>query len=319
LGNLGLVFASGGKITSNKNWKTSNFAIGYNRISSLSQNSYWSGNSNHSIMNYMEESANENGLNDFSTQLAFETFGLDTAKGRIISDFTSGNYSSFKTNSTKRTGGVNEVLFNYAANYRDKFSIGFTLGVPLLRFEEDKIYTEEDRTGTVPFFNNLKYNEVLVTEGAGLNLKAGIIYRANQMLRLGLAYHSPTFYNISDQYNSSFQYNLTGSDGKIYDNTAKSPDGQYEYQLLTPSKWIGSASVILGKKGFISADLEYIDHSGSRFSYDGVDKKSEVIVNSDIQKRFKSTINLRVGGEMVVDIFRFRAGLVLHLLKVITD
>jgi long-subunit fatty acid transport protein len=310
ISNIGAVFVTRND-NPESNWKTSNFAIGYNKIASIGQNMFYDGNSTNSIMNNFKESVKINGLTPFSTQLAFEAGALfkDSITGKYNSDFDNINEKNFKSQSINRTGNIGELAFNYAANYKDKISIGFTLGVPLLSFEEAKIYSESDAYNTIKFFNTLKYEEKLITEGAGLNIKAGIIYRANQMLRIGLAYHSPTFYAMTDQYNSSFTYNFTGGDGKIYNDVSASPEGQFNYKLFTPSKFIGSVGVIIGKNGFISSDIEYTDYSASNFSFEGDNKTTEREINADIQNRFKSTLNIRLGGELAFDVFRFRGGL----------
>jgi hypothetical protein len=310
ISNIGAVFA-----TKNDNpeasWKTSNFAIGYNKIASIGQNTYYSGTSSNSIMNNFQESANSNGLKPFSTQLAYDSYGIDydSISKTYFSDFDNTTAKTFKSQSIERIGNIGELAFNYAANYKDKLYIGFTLGVPLLSFTETKIYSENDITNSINYFNSLKFEEKIITEGAGLNLKAGIIYRANQMLRVGVAYHSPTFYAITDLYNNSFNYNLTGGNGNISNRTSASPDGQYNYKLFTPSKFIGSVGVILGKGGFLSTDIEYTDYGASNYTFEGADKFLERNTNDDIQNRFKSTLSVRLGGEFVVDVFRFRGGL----------
>ncbi len=309
ISNIGVVFATNNDNPESK-WKTSNFAMGYNKIASIGQNIYFDGLSSHSIMNNFQESANLNGLEPFSTKLAYDSYGIDfdSISRRYYSDFDNTTGKTFKSQAINRTGNIGELAFNYAANYKNKFYIGFTLGVPLISFSENKIYTESDINNAINYFNSLKYEEKLTTEGAGLNIKAGVIYRASQKLRLGLAYHSPTFYALMDQYNSTFTYNFTSSKG-IFNETSKSPDGQYEYKLFTPSKFIGSVGVILGKNGFISTDIEYTDFGASNFSFEGTNKSPERAVNADIQNRFKSTLNIRLGGELAYDVFRFRGGL----------
>ena len=186
-----------------------------------------------------------------------------------------------------------------------------TLGVPFLSFTQTKTYTEADEgsgpDGDVPFFEELTYTEEFTTTGAGINLKLGVIYRHNQMLRLGLAVHSPTAYSLEDNFTTAMDYSfLNGS--IIAEGSADSPDGFFDYKLRSPWRFIGSAGVIIQKKGFLSAEIEWVDYSGASFRYDGF-PEDEREVNNDIETNLQSALNIRLGGELAMDIFRLRAGL----------
>ena len=76
--------------------------------------------------------------------------------------------------------------------------VGATVGVPFINYEEQKIYEEEELEGAdaVPFFNSLNFQEDISTSGVGINLKLGMIYRINQMFRLGAAVHTPTAFSL---------------------------------------------------------------------------------------------------------------------------
>ena len=43
--------------------------------------------------------------------------------------------------------------------------------------------------------------ETLQTKGYGVNGKIGLIYKPVEYVRLGLAFHSPTFYELTDNHN----------------------------------------------------------------------------------------------------------------------
>ena len=75
---------------------------------------------------------------------------------------------------------------------------------------------------------------------------------------------------------------------------------------------------MLGKKGFVTAEAEYINYSSAKVRFETPDsisatriqelKEYENKVNTKIKDNYRSTLNLRFGGELVLDIFRVRAG-----------
>jgi long-subunit fatty acid transport protein len=203
-------------------------------------------------------------------------------------------------------------MFAYGANYDEKILFGLALGVPILSYEEQKIYREDDRDETVPFFNTLKYEETISTSGSGFNLKAGVIFKPVKWVNIGIAYHSRTRYALTDNFNSSFEYDYTDTehDGPIL---TESPDGSFRYNLRTPRTLSGGVGVIIAKSGFISTEIQYKDYGGARFKYtgrgNGVSFESdERAVNNTIQDEFSNALTIRVGGELAIHKFRVRGG-----------
>jgi hypothetical protein len=311
LNSFGLVAASSPR---NPDWAQFNFGIGFNRLANFHNDFFYEGSSIGSIMNRFRDQVNgPDGISDFESGLAFDNGALFDLEGDGIfeSDFDfAPDASIYRRQNVERRGAINELVFSFAGNYREKLMIGATLGVPFVSFREEKVYTEIDRgpgeDGNVPFFEELEYTEELNTNGAGVNLKLGMIYRANQSLRLGLAVHTPTAYSLQDDFRTSLLYIYT-DDGQIQGGTAESPDGLFEYRLRTPWRFIGSAGYIYKKLGFLSADIEYVDFTNNEFRYDGFDE-SEQLANQGINERLTRALRLRLGGEVAYKIFRFRAG-----------
>ena len=311
--NLGLVFSSGNDASSR--WKTRNFAIGFNRLQDFSSNIYYAGTTTGSITARFRDQANIEGLDPFESQLADSTQAiyLKTVNGKRVytSDFDLNPAAGIARSQVIETrGSVSEMVISYAANYDEKIQIGATLGVPFIRFTETKVYTENDTRNEVPFFEKLQYNQNLTTSGVGVNLKLGAIYRPTKFIRLGVAVHTPTKYQINDAYNNKLSYTYT--DSLRYSSEVASPDGEFKYKLTTPWRFIGSAGVIVGKSGFLSADVEWADYAKSNFTLDKEYVVNQNDVNAQISSRYKSALNVRLGGEYVYDIFRFRAGVGLN-------
>lgn len=310
--NIGLVrtmFRPGQKIA------TFNFGIGMNQLADFNRNFYFEGESQGSIVNRFQELANSgNGFDEFESGVAFDALALfdDPQDGFYDSDFDqSPNALTTKEQVVQTRGSIKEVVVGMAANVDEKIMIGMTMGLPIVSFTQEKIYREVDHgegdIGNVPTFDDLEYTEYLNTTGGGINLKLGMIYRMNQAVRLGLAIHTPTLYELTDNYYSSMTYNYTLSETPNQ-GYAESPDGVFTYSLRSPWRFIGSGAYIIGKKGLISADLEYLDYSKSELIYDRfIDLERDA--NQLIAQNLTSALNIRVGGEVAMEIFRLRGGL----------
>jgi hypothetical protein len=309
---FGLVAASN---TRNPNWHTLNFGIGFNRLANFNNDFYYEGNSQGSLLNRFREQANSGNFSDFESGLAIDAEGLYDLNedGVYETDFDADpDAMIFRTQDVSRRGAINELVISLASNYREKLMIGATLGVPFVNFREEKTYTEADQgagqQGDVFFFDELEYTEALNTTGAGINLKLGMIFRATQALRVGLAVHTPTAYSLQDNFETSMTYDYTVEDGSSFRGQATSPDGLFEYNLRTPWRFIGGLGFVYRKLGFFSAEVEYLDYTSNEFRFDGFDD-AEQSTNRDVNTQLSNAIKVRLGGEVAYEAFRFRAGL----------
>lgn len=306
------------------NWTTKNWSIGLNRQTNFDGAFYYAGKSKGSIVNRFQEKANSNpnNLYDFEEALAVEAGAVYYKNDdftRYASDFDGKASSEISKDQQGITEGrINELSFAYAANYKEKVQIGGAIGIPFMSYYDNRQYQEKDTEtatdlGEIPSFKELSWSENLGVTGRGVNTKLGIILKPIQSFRIGLSAQTPTRYTLSESYTTSFRYNYIDepTPGKLveYDKTADSPDGSYEYIIKTPWKFTTSAAIVVGKKGFISADVEFIDYSQMAFEFGLADKDYQVEINQLIQDSYTSTANIRLGAEYVMDIFRLRAGL----------
>jgi hypothetical protein len=321
--NLGLVFANQPR---NSKWKTVNYSFGYNRFQDFNSSTFFEGTTKGSMTARWRDAANiDNNFDPFEGKLAVETYAIYRgvlSKGSKdslwITDFdTVPSRPVYKNQVIETSGSLGEMSFALAGNYDEKLQLGLTIGVPILRYTESKTYVEADKTGTIPFFDKMQYDQNLTTSGSnaltsGVNVKLGAIFRPTKFLRVGLAVHSPTTFWLNDRYDASLTYGYTSASGKVNSYDAKSPDGDPNYKLTTPWRALGSLAFIFGKSGFFSADVEWADYSKANFGYKKEYISEQNEVNRDITTRYKSAVNARFGGEYVYDIFRFRAGIGLN-------
>ena len=320
--NIGVVF-SGTPLSSK--WRTAVFGIGINRMANFHQNIYYEGSSFGSITDRWWELAGttpDGQLDPYEAQVALDAGALYDYDPQLgyLTDFLDANEQpgSFlvdKSQRIKRKGSINELVFTYAGNFDEKFMIGATLGVPILNYEETKVYRETDESDRVPFFDELEFTEKLRTQGAGINFKVGLIYRMSQMVRLGAAIHSPTSYGLDDTFSTELSYRYEDANG-TQRFEGFSPEGTFEYRMRTPWRFIGSGGVIVNKQGFLSAELEYVDYTNAKLNFNATsnpaDEARETEVNGEINNQLASALNIRFGGEYTLEDFRLRAGYALN-------
>ncbi|PHN04277.1 hypothetical protein CRP01_22200 [Flavilitoribacter nigricans DSM 23189 = NBRC 102662] len=311
LASLGLVFSGTSR---NPNWVNVNFAMGFNRLADFNRETVYRGMSQGSIVNRFTELANSDfGLDEFESGLANDAgaFLIDNGTGFYFSDFDDAPGAVIEREQTITTsGGVNELSFAVSGNYDNRLLIGLGLGLPFVNYLEQKSYFESDVNNEVPAFEDLQYDENLTTTGIGFNAKLGIIYRVNQMVRVGAAIHTPTWFNLEDNFSTSMLYSYSeGGQGNI--GSASSPDGNFSYKLATPWRMSGGVGFIFGRNGFISGELEWVNFANNKLGFSSF-SEDEDIANRDISEELASSINLKVGGEYAFRQFRFRGGVSLR-------
>ncbi|MEZ4918876.1 MAG: hypothetical protein R2792_07175 [Saprospiraceae bacterium] len=317
--NVGMVFNSNPRAS---HWSTVNFGIGFNRQQNFHQSIYYEGTDAGSIMNdwfaeadqVFASGGDESSLYPFGARMAYDASAIYFQDGELSYDFiNSPNAAVERTHSVITTGGINEMVFSLAGNYDEKLMIGATVGVPFINYRLDAVYEETDPADNVQYFNDLSYTDYLRTQGVGVNFKMGVIYRMSQMVRLGASFHSPTLMGLTDRFSNTLSYSYTDGTGTVF-NEASSPEGTSDYRLRTPWRATGSAAFIIGKLGFISADAELVDYSANKFNFtanvnSSENERFERELNSEIQRNLGQAVNIRIGGELALDVFRIRAGM----------
>lgn len=315
LGSFGMVIAGRSR---NPAWRNVNFALGFNRLADFNRETVYRGISQGSITNRWTELANSDfGLDDFETGLASDVLAIlyDQANDEYFSDFVDENNNLIPANiereqTVETSGGVNELAFAVSGNYDDRFLIGLGIGVPFVNYVEQKIYFESDIDANVPFFDALEFRENLTTTGIGVNVKLGMAYRVNQMVRLGLAVHTPTWFALEDNFSTDLAYSFTDA-GTGQTETSLSPNGNFSYSLRTPWRVSGGAGFIFGRSGFISGELEWLNYGNNQFGFNGF-AEDEDLANRDVEDMLASSLNLKVGGEYAINKFRLRGGVSLR-------
>jgi hypothetical protein len=235
-----------------------------------------------------------------------------------------GNFLLNQSHLIETSGGVTEVALGYAANMRDKFYIGGSVGLPIVNYEKKTTFREEDATGNTN--NNFSFSELketFTTKGMGINAKLGIIAKPVEYVRLGLAIHTPTWYSFEDSYDGTMNVNLENyrtTPGTTQSSVQQLNGGEipvYKYELISPWRFMLSGSYVLREiedvrkqKGFITADVEYVTYKSDKFrnAEDYDDNGYYDQLNSTIKGYYKNAINFRVGGELKFTTIMTRLG-----------
>jgi hypothetical protein len=340
IGTTGYVFANGSR---SRNRNSYALSLAFNTTANFRNDVLYRGiNKQSSYSQKFIEELNNSGIKDstisylfyFGPSLAFNTYWIDPVKN------SSGQLTGFTTNSPVSTGliqeqkissrgGIYEPSMGFAVNNNDKLMIGISVGVPFLYLHRTSQFTEADATtDTSNRFDYAVFSDDLTTKGMGLNAKLGFIYKPQEYWRLGLAFHTPTVYSLTDSYNAQVTTNTEHYQGIWSDYSKDYTDGgasDFKYMHVTPYKVIGSVSYVLREiqdvtkqKGFITGDAEYVNYKASAYSLDEDPNNPDVNaasnkaylkeLNKAIDKAYKGAFNFRLGGELKFTTIMVRAG-----------
>ena len=304
-GHAGLIFSEKiGKQDDSPGWKNWNFGFGYNRINNFHNRSIYEGkNDNNTMLDYFAQQSQgksyEN-LDPFYEYMAYYTYLINPdSTNQYTPAFTP--FGQTQRRSVESRGAVGEMVFTFGGNYSNKLYLGATLGIETLRYTEESTYEELDAENGIDTLKSYRFTQNLTTDGNGINLKLGLIYRPNDIFRLGLAFHTPTWYTMKDLYKNNMRSEFDG--GSVY--TKESPDGEFNYELMTPFKAIGSMAFIFGQYGVLDADYEFSDYSESRFH---ASDYGFLETNSTITHKYTGVHTIRVGTEWRYENLSFRGG-----------
>ena len=232
--------------------------------------------------------------------------------------------SVMQTMDKQTRGAMYEWGFSLATNIKEKWLFGGTLVIPSLRYDSKTTFSETDPSGdTANRFGSFTYTDHYTTTGSGLGLKLGTIYRPKEYIRFGFAFHNPTLMMLTETREASMTTVLENPQKSFSASSnlfTNGQPGEYKYAYTTPWKAMISASYVFREidnvhrqRAFISADVEYVRHSASRYRSANEEPTSAEesyykALNAVIKDNYKGTFNFRVGGELKFSVIMFRGG-----------
>lgn len=231
------------------------------------------------------------------------------------------------------TGRTSQWTLSYGGTANEKLYLGFSLGIPSFSYETKS--TLKENVTNYDAISSVEYSKILSTSGSGLNLTGGFVYRPNETIRFGGSITTPTWYSVDGTYSSSvlttidaskiggiplsnyfattqtnilsklsnLGYGIVQKNGAYY--ATKAPrvniaENVENYNMTNPFKANLGASIFFGKKGFISADAEYVNYRGIRF-YTDMDDQGLISnlkgAEAEVKSIYQNVWNLKLGGE----------------------
>lgn len=300
--------------------------FGANRVKDFNNNVYARGINNQS--SYMQDVAKtsndnnyefwdrDNGLT-YDGNLAYQTGLLDEDSTGYFSVLGKGLEQK---HILQEWGNITEMAFSFGGNWSDKVFFGVTLGVPIVNYTQRSVIREENREGAkivnpynrIQYFNSYEVKNRMDVSGAGINLKLGLIVKPVHFFRIGLAFHTPTYFNLKEKWDKDlitdmlYVWNNGGTD-EVLPNVAHSGYDNYRYGLSTPMKGILSTAFLINNFGAIAVEGEIVDYRHMRMDVDDDIDYNQYIQNI-VLDNYRLAGVLRIGTEWRVSVVSFRAG-----------
>jgi hypothetical protein len=302
--NVGFVMA--GVAEEQSDWKFINIGFSYTQLKNYDARfTLDAKNTNSSLLDW--EAAKLNGGIIAEGNSSYYLSGAliyDTINHSYLNDYQDAGmgYNLEQIHQFYSSGYAGEYNFSVAGNYLDKIYFGGSIGLQQIRYEQTIMHSE------VPNYNiALKYfdsYDYFTSKATGFNLKLGFIYKLNQMVRLGASIQTPTVFNVKEDAWTDV-YTTYEQDGIIYDGVGEAPINTFNWEYYSPLITAGSVAFVFGNHGMLSVDYELINYSGMRISADDQLFDEE---NSNIQDFYKTSQNIKLGGEYRLGVLSLRGG-----------
>lgn len=256
---------------------------------------------------------------------------LYDAAGNKVSDGTSGTAEY----SVNERGSIDSFNIALGGNIGNVVFWGMDFDISNINYTRSTYYAEDltnayvmGDQGIEPVSSKWDLCNYYNVSGTGFTYKLGVIVKPIQELRIGFAFHTPTYYSLNQTFSAYTDYSYNGEPYQSKDTNYGVP-GSYSYRLRSPWRIMASVAGVIGNNFIISADYEWAQYSKMRFSdpgddyyyyddwympptipagpqYDSYDVDG---TNDRIGQYFQNTNTFRIGAEFrVTPSFSIRAG-----------
>ncbi len=286
-------------------WVSYSFGLSINRTNNFFEERYFKGvNNNNSMTDFFAETANRYGLSLSGDIENIEDMAYSAYLINYDSTYTAASMGSVTQKQYDRIkGSQSEWNIGFGANYSNMLYVGASLGIGTMKYGIETLFEESDIMDTINHLTDFRLNEELQLNGSSVNLKAGLIFRPVDFVRLGISLQTPNYYTIEELYSTDIR-------STVNDTALRFDPLNYvfSYKLNTPLRINYGLAFFIGKYGFISADIEQLNYSKSKVRTEANDMDFASEQNLDIRNSFKKTYNYRLGAEARLGAISLRGG-----------
>lgn len=222
-------------------------------------------------------------------------------------------------------GGIDSFNIAFGGNFGNFIYWGMDFDISNINYTRNTLYGEylenarvESDQGIESTTSDWSLANWYNLSGTGFTYKLGVILRPIQELRLGVAFHTPTYYSLTQQYFGNVQAYYNGESQPIdrYTNEDKNGNwtpGYNDMRFVSPWKVMVSAAGVIGNKLIVSADYQWDLLSKMHFKdpsysyyydygypFDTSYNSYDYDVNPEIRKYYNDIHTLRLGAEFRV-------------------
>lgn len=325
--NIGTVINFSKGDYSTDKFKGGSMAISLSRMNDFNRvRSYEGVNDSNSIVDQIIADSEGTGLDQISelSYAAFDQFLINQEEDNL-GIFYSPNVGGFpvQRERIRESGSHYQLNIAYGGNYDDRLYFGGGMGVQILNYQQNQRFEEFDflqNGSNQDSLNSIFIENDLSVRGSGVNFNLGTIVRPVDFVTIGLSYTTPTFFSLDEESfvdleanwaaGSTFtEFDENGNATNVFDLVNIDPYRSAlmvsNFRLRTPSKLGIGTAVFLGKNGFITGDLEFLNYTRATINSNEFSASAD---NAEIEERYTNVMNIRIGGEYRIDNFRLRGG-----------
>ena len=215
----------------------------------------------------------------------------------------------------REKGYVDEYNITFGGNVYNTLYWGIGFGITDLDYTQWTYYGENLRNAYIEarrvggsdneWYKDLRgvaqygLTNYLHSTGSGFNVKLGVILKPINEFRIGVAFHSPTWYSMTDSYWGAIDYRYTPDDTQYTveegsEVTNDSYNNLYDYHMRTPWRIMVGAAGVIGGRAIISADYEY---RGTDMRTSDINSNEYVDITDEVKTYYKGTNIFRIGAE----------------------
>lgn len=211
------------------------------------------------------------------------------------------------------SGSINEFDISLGANFNNIVYVGATLGIQSvyqkigITYSENYLYegglAKNDMDQTLPEqLTGMNLYQASTLSGSGVNFKLGVIVRPVAGLRLGAAFHTPTYYSLARKYyvslDSEIRDNQSGDFATGGGYATAYNERENSWDLASPTRLMFGASYTFGSFAIVSVDYQRDWYNGIRVKNTPEGSYVPESYKAEFKQNFQATNTLRAGLEV---------------------